>query len=153
MLNFSTLSLEDAKRLWRARGSLFQLLCGRSIWFCSNSKSNSLLPFCLFDEFDRNWVLFNLNLETCNQKFFYLRSPRICLFRLFSTLFKLLGKWACQTAWPMCCTSPRLTRGALTSFYLFSADSYNGLCWKVGTEGNLFNVVSNLVQIFALNDC
>ena len=90
----------------------------------SNSKSNSLLPFCLFVEFDRNWVLFNLNLETCNQKFFYLRFHRICLFRLFSTLFKLLGKWACQTAWPMCCTSPRLTRGALTSFYLFSADFF-----------------------------
>ena len=105
-------------------GPFFQLLCGRSIWFCSNSKSNSLLPFCLFVEFDRNWVLFNLNLETCNQKFFYLRFHRICLFRLFSNLFKLLGKWACQTAWPMYYASPRLTRGALTSFYLFSADFF-----------------------------
>ena len=98
--------------------------------FCAGGPSDSAqilkvtVYFLFWLEFDRNWVLLNLNLETCNQKFFYLRFHRICLFRLFSNLFKLLGKWACQTAWPMCFASPRLTRGALTSFYLFSADFF-----------------------------
>ena len=107
--------------------------------FCAGGPSDSAqilkvtVYFLFWLEFDRNWVLLNLNLEICNQKFFYLRFHRIFLFRLFSNLFKLLGKWACQTAWPMCYASPRLTRGALTSFYLFSADfsdSYRSFSFK-----------------------